>query len=787
MQDFYIKKVSLLRKSKGTIALSCICRTELSKKDEYSAGTIQLIFYKNDIFRIKYSQNSGNKLLKNILCCEEDIEKQIEHKMKINNSKNTIDIRCGNLKVLINKDRFKISIFDRESNLVYQQNNSDVDNQNFVIPPMGFTKDNDEIVKTRETFQLNPGECIYGLGEKFMPINKSGKKLISWALDPMGNTSTDTTYKNIPFFISTQGYGIFINTGNKINYDFGATSSITSSFEVESKYLDYFFIYGPTFKNILFKYTGITGRSPIPPKWSFGIWMSRCMYETRKQAEEIVMKMKELKLPFDVIHLDPLWLKKRKYLTDSFCEFEWDEEAFPDPKGFIKWLHSKGIKISLWENPYIHKDLDSYKEGLKKKYFPTSTSFGKNYKPAMVETPNIKYVPEPYKKLTLIDFTNPEAVKWYKEKHMAILKMGADVFKPDYGEWAPVKAKYFNGMDGKEMHNLYPLLYCKTVFEATKEHNSKGIIWARSGYAGIQKYPLQWGGDAQTKFSSMSQQIRAGLSYGLSGVPFWSSDIGGFVGSTTKELYIRWLQFGMFCSNPRYHGTTPREPWHFDDETVKIFRKYAHLRYKLLPYIYSYAYESSKTGLPMMRPLVLEYQDDPNVYNLDLEYLFGRELLVAPIFNESNRRTIYLPEGNWIDFWSKKEYKGESNINYYAPLSIIPIFIKEDSIIVSGDEKEFIKDERENNLTLDIYCAKKAIFTFKDDYETINFTATRSKKHVILTSNQISAKNYTVNFNGIKSGKGLKLNGRTIKTEKLNNIISANFSVSGKFKLQLSC
>src|SRR3989339_475867 len=651
MQDFYIKKVSLLRKSKGKIALSCICRTELSKKDEYSAGTIQLIFYKNDIFRIKYSQNSGNKLLKNILCCEEDLEKQIEHKMKINNSKNTIDIRCGNLKVLINKDRFKISIFDRESNLVYQQNNSDVDNQNFVIPPMGFTKDNDEIVKTRETFQLNPGECIYGLGEKFMPINKSGKKLISWALDPMGNTSTDTTYKNIPFFISTQGYGIFINTGNKINYDFGATSSITSSFEVESKYLDYFFIYGPTFKNILFKYTGITGRSPIPPKWSFGIWMSRCMYETRKQAEEIVMKMKELKLPFDVIHLDPLWLKKRKYLTDSFCEFEWDEEAFPDPKGFIKWLHSKGIKISLWENPYIHKDLDSYKEGLKTKYF------------------------------------------------------------------------------------------------------------------------------------SMSQQIRAGLSYGLSGVPFWSSDIGGFVGSTTKELYIRWLQFGMFCSNPRYHGTTPREPWHFDDETVKIFRKYAHLRYKLLPYIYSYAYESSKTGLPMMRPLVLEYQDDPNVYNLDLEYLFGRELLVAPIFNESNRRTIYLPEGNWIDFWSKKEYKGESNINYYAPLSIIPIFIKEDSIIVSGDEKEFIKDERENNLTLDIYCAKKAIFTFKDDYETINFTATRSKKHVILTSNQISAKNYTVNFNGIKSGKGLKLNGRTIKTEKLNNIISANFSVSGKFKL----
>jgi alpha-D-xyloside xylohydrolase len=766
MEYHYLKKVEEVKKGDGFLEIKC--------EDNMN---VKLYFYKNNMFRLKMHVGDKEKdLLRNVLFNEDELEKQLDKKAKIKDNKKGINVKFGTLEVIITKEPWQLKVLNEKGEVVFEENVNDVraDN-NFVIYPIGYSinKETKETI-VRETIKLFPEEHIFGLGEKFMPLDKKGRKLESWSSDPICLNTTDISYKNIPFFLSTRGYGIFINSTNRIVYDFGSISSISYSFEIyDTTQLDYFFIYGPLFKEIIYKYTELTGKPEVPLKWSFGLWMSRCMYKSRKEVEEVVRKMKKYKIPFDVIHLDPLWLKGRKELNiDNFCEFEWDEEAFPNPKEFIDNLHKQGIKICLWENPHVHKKFNRYQEGLQKKFFPTRADgdFDKNYAPACVElTLPSRGIYSKLEDLTLVDFTNPEAVKWYQEMHLKLLKMGVDTFKPDYGEWSPIDAKYYNGMTGKEMHNLYPLLYQKTVYEVVKQHyGGRAVIWGRSAYAGIQKYPLQWSGDPQRTFEALAQVIRAGLSYGLSGGAFWSNDIGSFWGKPTPELYIRWAQFGLFCSHARCHGTTPREPWEFGPRALKIFKFYAKLRYRLLPYIYSYAYIASRTGLPIIRALVLEYQHDPNVYIQDLEYLFGRELLIAPIFSETNRRNIYLPEGKWINFWTKEEYKGPVNITYYAKLEELPIFIKSDSIIVYGKDREFIVNEPEKKLILDIYLDNKVEFSYQDDYEMINFSGYREKNKIFFSIPKALKKEYVLQFNKITNVKRVKINGSETRSYKVS-------------------
>jgi alpha-D-xyloside xylohydrolase len=372
------------------------------------------------------------------------------------------------------------------------------------------------------------------------------------------------------------------------------------------------------------------------------------------------------------------------------------------------------------------------------------------------------------KNVTAVDFSNPTAAKWYGEKHLVNLRLGADVFKPDYGDWAPINAKYYNGMDGNQMHNLYPPLYTKTVFDVTKKYSGRGVVWGRPGYAGIQKYPLQWGGDSQTSYGGLANTIKGGLSYGLSGVAFWSNDIGGFIGpKPTPELYLRWAQFGMFCSHARCHGTSEREPYEYGSKVVKIFRDFVNLRYRLLPYTYSCAYQSTKTGLPIMRALAFDYQDDPNVYHQDLEYMFGESLLIAPIYNETNERNVYLPSGTWYDYWTQKKYTGPINLKYRAKLEIIPVFVKSDSIIVYGEPREFITDKPEQKLLIDVYLETQTRFTYKDDHETIILSGTRDAHNIRLTATKpVHEKEYTFMFNNAGKPKSVIVNGKQTKNYK---------------------
>jgi len=341
--------------------------------------------------------------------------------------------------------------------------------------------------------------------------------------------------------------------------------------------------------------------------------------------------------------------------------------------------------------------------------------------------------------------------------------------KTDFGEAVPEDAIFHNGETGARMHNVYSLLYNKAVFEATEGYTGrKGLVWARSAYAGSQRYPTHWSGDPACTFASMAAVIRAGLSFSLSGFPFWSHDIGGFgtpqAGKPAPELFVRWAQFGLFSPHSRCHGVKRRDPWEFGVDALEIFRSYVKLRYKLLPYIYSYAFIASETGLPLVRPLVLEYQDDPNTYDKDLQHMFGGELLVAPIYDESGRRSIYLPKGKWVNYWNGKEYDGPITLYYKAPLRILPLFVKGDSIIPLGPEIDFIEEKRFDHILLDTYIYKDAKFTLHDDDEIIEIIAAKRKDEITLNIGKSkSVRTWIAKFNKTGSPSLVKANGKELR------------------------
>lgn len=578
----------------------------------------------------------------------------------------------------------------------------------YETPPIGFDQAADGRLLARESVAVRPGEAFYGLGEKFTPLNKWGQEITSYAMD-CGNVSSHRSYKNIPFLMSTAGYGVFVHSSYPIVYRMGAESSITYSIHIADSLLDYFLIYGPEFKRILQRYTDLTGRAPMPPKWSFGFWMSRAGYKNRREVEGVIQEMRTRDFPCDVIHLDPWWMGNGPWST-----YEWDTASFPQPEEMICRLREQGVRTCLWIHPYVPVGTRIYQEGLEKGYFVRRP----DGQPApVVETFSGS-------NLVAIDFTNPEARAWLLARLDALHDMGVAVFKTDFGEQAPVDAVYYDGRSGLEMHNLYPLLYNRAVFELSEKRFGRGLVWGRSAYAGSQRYPVQWGGDSYSSLDQIACQLKGLLSYGISGVPFCSHDVGGFDyspaafdyldrnateagagGEFPKDpvTYIRWLQFGVFSSHIRAHGKQPREPWSYGPEAEAIARRYLKLRYRLLPYIYSQAVRSTQTGLPMARPLVLEYQDDPNTYNLDTEYLFGDSFLVAPVLTPDNHCRVYLPAGQWVNYWTKELCDGGRWIEADAPLEVLPLWVKAGAIIPLGPEMDYVEQKPLDPLVLELY------------------------------------------------------------------------------------
>jgi alpha-D-xyloside xylohydrolase len=645
--------------------------------------------------------------------------------VSVRGGKDVVTLASAALEVRVQRDPWLMSVHTSDGRRLFAQQTLDYAGRDPVALPIGYSTDGEGQPAFHESFALEHDEHLYGLGERFGPIDLRGQRVVFWTRDARLTNTTGASYLNIPFFMSSRGYGVFVHHASKTVFELGFPSALTGSFRVEDPYLDYFLIYGPHPKQVLNRYHQLTGRSPVPPLWSFGVWMSRCMYRDRPQVEAVVERMRELGIPMDVLHLDPRWLKARQDHSRDGCDFVWGEEAFPDPEGFVRWLRERGVRLSLWENPYIWRDTEMFREGEEKGYLVRM--------PDGTPAPSLENVAE----AGIVDFTNPEAARWWQDKHRPYLRMGVPTFKSDYGEGVPREAVFFDGRTGAQAHNIYPLIYNRVVFEVIQQERGEAVVFGRSGYAGSQRYPINWTGDAQVSFGGMAGALRGGLSLSLSGIPFWSHDIGGFFNLDRLKLpdptlYIRWAQFGLLSSHARFHGIGEREPWHYGERAVEIVRNFARLRYRLLPYLWSWAQEAARSAVSLVRPMWLEFPEDPATYHLDQQYMLGPDLLVAPVLNEEGRCQVYLPPGRWYDFWSDAPIDGPRYLDLIVPLERLPLYVRDDSILPFAPDHDFVGQRAWDPLRLDLRVRSRARLLLPAPEGRVEVRARRRGDHLRL-------------------------------------------------------
>jgi alpha-D-xyloside xylohydrolase len=649
---------------------------------------------------------------------------------------------------------------------VFGENPGDVDGLGRpVVLPLGFVAEQGRVIRVTESFRLAPGERLFGLGERFTRLDRAGQQVVSWTEDALGSTSA-RSHKSIPFLWSSRGYGLMLDTSARINWDLGASSCQSASVVVEDEVLDAYLIFGPGPARILERYAGLTGRAPVPPKWTFGLWVSSGgTYRNQEEVDRLVRGLERLEMPADVIHIDTWWMRPRRY-----CDFQIDREAFPRFEELIERLHAHGLKLTLWEQPYVSVESELFEEGRAIGYFvrrPDGEVYVIDYGLSLAPRPEgvvRRASPEESwnAPVAIVDFTNPEAAAWFQDLHRPLLRMGVDAFKTDFGEDIRPDAVFFNGRTGASMHNLYPLLYNRAVFEVVSQEKGEAVVWARSAFAGSQKYPLVWSGDPASNFESLAATVRGGLSAGMSGLPFWSNDIGGYRGLPPAELYVRWAQFGLFSSHSRMHGDSPREPWFFGQEAAEIVRRYVHLRYELFPYIYSAAFEASLKGLPLVRALPLVFPDDSNVNDKDFEFMFGPWILAAPVIEPGGGRDIYLPEGPWLDYWTGEAHGGPRNLRVRAPLDILPLFIRGGAIIPKMQRAWRIPPERIDPLVVEVWPHGTSSYRFYEDEGVTEFNCRRSGKRLSVEWSGPLARRLIFHFKGI--GKPRKI-GLVLKEE----------------------
>lgn len=499
-----------------------------------------------------------------------------------------------------------------------------------------------------EQLDLGVGEKIYGLGERFTNFIKNGQTVDIWNED--GGTGTEQAYKNIPFYLSNKKYGLFVDNPGKVSFEVGSEKVSRVQFSVPGEEMSYSVIGGEDLKSILNTYTDLTGKAPLVPDWSYGLWLSTSFttdYD-EKTVLEFVDGMAKRNIPLSVFHFDCRWMKELEW-----CNFDWDKSKFPDPEGLLKKLHDRGLKVCVWINSYIGQKSPLFEEGAKNGYFIKN------------EDGSVWQWDKWQAGMAIVDFTNPEATKWYQGYLKKLVAMGVDCFKTDFGERIPTEGvKYYDGSDPELMHNYYTYLYNKAVYDVLVETKGadQAILFARSATVGGQQFPVHWGGDCSSNYPSMAESLRAGLSFGMSGFGYWSHDIAGFEDQASPDLYKRWTQFGLLSSHSRYHGSTAyKVPWLYGDEAVDVAREFVDLKLQLKPYLLKMAQETHETGVPMMRAMVLEFPDDPTCEDIDTQYMLGDDLLVAPVFREDGVARFYVPDDGsgqpWTNIITKTAYE----------------------------------------------------------------------------------------------------------------------------------
>lgn len=526
-----------------------------------------------------------------------------------------------------------------------------------------------------EQLALDVDESIYGLGERFTPFVKNGQVVDMWNED--GGTASEIAYKNIPFYISNKGYGVLVDNEGDVSFEIASEKVERLQFSAEGERLDYYVINGSDPKQTVSRYTELTGKPALPPAWSFGLWLTTSF--TTNYDEEttsgFIQGMADRDIPLHVFHFDCYWMEAYEW-----CNFTWDAKTFPEPKEMLRRYHDRGLKICVWINPYIGQKSPLFREGMEHGYL-LKKSNGDVWQSDLWQAG-----------MGIVDFTNPAAAAWYQEKLKTLLDMGVDCFKTDFGERIPVKdIVYYDGSDPVKMHNYYPFLYNKTVFELLEQERGVGeaVLFARSAAVGGQQFPAHWGGDCTASYPSMAETLRAGLSLSCAGFAFWSHDMGGFENTASADVYKRWCQFGMLSSHSRLHGSgSYRVPWLFDEEACDVLRKFVKVKCALMPYLYRQAVRAHQEGIPMMRPMFLEFPGDRTCETLDRQYMLGDSLLVAPVFKESGEVEYYLPEGTWYNLLTEAQAEGgrwhKERFDYFS----LPLMLRPGTILPVGAHTE---------------------------------------------------------------------------------------------------
>lgn len=675
----------------------------------------------------------------------------LDNKVDYESNEDLIKVNSGKLTLVIDKNNFSMSYYYNE-NLLTSSKERDLGYIKKDYKGLAYEELSYDNSFMQQRLSLGVGELIYGFGERFTSFVKNGQTIEIWNED--GGTSSEQSYKNIPFYVSNKGYGVLINHPEKVSVEVGTEDVKKISFTVHGEEIDYFFIAGPKMMDVIEKYTNFTGRPSLPEPWTFGLWLSTSF--TTNYDEETVMSfingMLERDIPLKVFHFDCFWMK-----DFHWSNFLWDERVFSDPKGMLKRIKDLGIKISVWINPYIAQESHLFDEGMEKGYFIKRLD-GKVWQWDMWQPG-----------MAIVDFTNPDAYKWYQDKLEYLIDLGVDTFKTDFGERIPTDVKYFDGSDPYKMHNYYSYIYNKAVFDLLEKKRGKGkaFLFARSSTVGGQKYPVHWGGDCWSDYESMAESLRGGLSLAMSGFGFWSHDIGGFEDASTADVYKRWCAFGLLSSHSRLHGSTSyRVPWAYDEEAVLVLKHFTKLKATLMPYIYSISNLAHKRGIPTLRSMILEFEEDLNTHYLDKQYMFGDALLVSPILNDQGIGEFYLPNGKWTNYFNKEVTSGnvwvKEKYNYFQ----MPLMVRENTILPVGEIDNNSDYEYDLNVNLEIYELLENTPISRVVYdnlgkEKVNIQIVKNKQEIQVSLN--ASNPLTITF------INLKIKHQTLDVSYLNN------------------
>ncbi|GAA0377267.1 alpha-xylosidase [Acrocarpospora corrugata] len=597
-------------------------------------------------------------------------------------------LNAGGLRVEIRLNPWNMRFVDESGKVLAEQDpgRPDISGRLRTLPFGRSTVDGTPVAY-HETFLVPADEAFGGFGESFTPVDKRGQRPLMWNFDAFGAES-QRAYKNVPFYLSSRGYGILVDSGMPVEFDMCQSTHSDVQIVVPDDLIDYYVLAGPTPERVLERFGWLTGKPVLPPKWAFGAWISSGFF--RDSQERVLERARTIRtkgIPCDVLHLDTFWQTE-----GHWSDLRWDPVAFPDPAGMLAELAGQGFHVCLWMNPYISHLSPAFAEAADAGYF-------------LKKRDGEAYVADvwhgSYPASGIVDFTNPDAAAWFRGLLKPLLEQGVAAFKTDFAEGVPADSVAFNGMTGVELHNVYTLLFNDLVADVTREVAGHGMVWARSSYLGGQRHPAQWSGDVDATYPAMGSTIRGGLSHGLSGIPFWSHDAGGFTGTPTPDLYIRWSQFGALSPLVRFHGTSSREPWEFPEHAENGAIDALRLRYRLMPYIYSAAVVAAETGAPMMRALCVDYPDDPVAWQADLEYLFGKDLLVAPMISADGTRSVYLPAGSWVDYWTGEILTGGRYLTVSPHLDRIPLYVRYGALIPTTTPGDTVAEDPD--ITLVVY------------------------------------------------------------------------------------